>query len=451
MGTGYVGLVTGSCLADFGNAVVCVDIDEERISRLKDGESPIYEPGLDELVARNVSRGRLTFSTEVAFAIKTSEIIFICVGTPPLPTGDVDISYVTAAAETIGTFMEDNKIVVNKSTVPVGTGVDVGEVIRRVRPDLDFDVVSNPEFLREGSAIDDFLHPDRLVIGATSRRAMEAILDVYNPLYERDVPMVLTDVESAEIIKYASNALLAARISFINEIANICEAYGADVSSVARGMGYDERIGHRYLNAGAGYGGSCFPKDVTGLAATARKAGVEAPLIDAIDGSNALQRRRMISKLGDLIGPFGGKSVCLLGLSFKPDTDDIREAPSLDMIGALLAGGAAVRACDPAANEGAQAQFPDILCFEDPYAAAEGCDAVVLLTEWNEFRNMDLPRLREALRTAKFLDCRNVYEPRRMGELGFEYVSVGRRPRTPGEAGEEPDWNSPVRFAPLRT
>ena len=451
MGTGYVGLVTGSCLADFGNAVVCVDIDEERISRLKAGESPIYEPGLDELVARNVDRGRLTFSTEVAFAVKTSEIIFICVGTPPLPTGDVDISYVTAAAETIGTFMEDYKILVNKSTVPVGTGVDVGEVIRRVRPDQDFDVVSNPEFLREGSAIDDFLHPDRLVIGATSRRAMEAILDVYNPLYERDVPMVLTDVESAEMIKYASNALLAARISFINEIANICEAYGADVSSVARGMGYDERIGHRYLNPGAGYGGSCFPKDVTGLAATARKGGVEAPLIDAIDGSNALQRRRMISKLGDLIGPFEGNSVCLLGLAFKPDTDDIREAPSLEMIAALLAEGATVRACDPAANERAREQFPGILCFEDPYAAAEGCDAVVLLTEWNEFRNIDLPRLREALRTAKFLDCRNVYEPRRMGELGFEYVSVGRRPRAPGQAGEEPDWSSPVRFAPLRT
>ena len=451
MGTGYVGLVTGSCLADFGNAVVCVDIDEERISRLKAGESPLYEPGLDELVARNVGRGRLTFSTEVAFAIKASEIIFICVGTPPLPTGEVDISYVTAAAETIGTFMEDYKIVVNKSTVPVGTGVDVGEVIRRVRPDQDFDVVSNPEFLREGSAIDDFLHPDRLVIGATSRRAMEAILDVYNPLYERDVPMVLTDVESAEMIKYASNALLAARISFINEIANICEACGADVSSVARGMGYDERIGHRYLNPGAGYGGSCFPKDVTGLAATARKAGVEAPLIDAIDGSNALQRRRMISKLGDLIGPFEGKSVCLLGLSFKPDTDDIREAPSLDMIAALLAEGAAVRACDPAANERAREQFPGILCFEDPYSAAADCDAVALLTEWNEFRNIDLPRLREALRTAKFLDCRNVYEPRRMGELGFEYVSVGRRTRGPGEAGEEPDWGSSVRFASLRT
>ena len=451
MGTGYVGLVTGSCLADFGNAVVCIDIDDERISRLKAGESPIYEPGLDELAARNVSRGRLTFSTEVAFAIKTSEIIFICVGTPPLPSGAVDISCVTAAAETIGTFMEDYKIVVNKSTVPVGTGVDVGEVIRRVRPDQDFDVVSNPEFLREGSAIDDFLHPDRLVIGATSRRAMEAILDVYNPLYERDVPMVLTDVESAEMIKYASNALLASRISFINEIANICEAYGADVSSVARGMGYDERIGHRYLNAGAGYGGSCFPKDVTGLAATARKAGVEAPLIDAIDGSNALQRRRMISKLGDLIGPFEGKSVCLLGLSFKPDTDDIREAPSLDMIAALLAEGAAVRACDPAANERAREQFPGILCFEDPYSAAEDCDAVVLLTEWNEFRNIDLPRLREGLRTAKFLDCRNVYEPRRMGELGFEYVSVGRRTRGSGEAGEEPDWGSSVRFASLRT
>lgn len=450
MGTGYVGLVTGSCLADFGNTVVCVDIDQQRIGKLKEGESPIYEPGLDELIARNVDQGRLTFSSEVAFAIKTSEIIFICVGTPPMPTGDVDMSFVTGAAKMIGEFMEDHKIIVNKSTVPVGTGVDVSEVIRKEKPDQDFDVVSNPEFLREGSAIDDFLHPDRLVIGATSKRAMEAILDVYNPLFEHDVPMVLTDVESAEMIKYASNALLAAKISFINEIANICEAYGADVSAVARGMGFDERIGYRNLNAGAGYGGSCFPKDVIGLVATARKGGVDAPVIEAIDPSNSSQRQRMISKLADLVGPFSGKSVCLLGLSFKPDTDDIRDAPSLEMIEALLAAGASVKAYDPVANDHAHRQFPDIICCEDPYTAAESCDAIVLMTEWNEFRNIDLPRLQKLLVTPKFLDCRNIYEPQRMSEIGFEYVSVGRKSRMPEDASEELDWTSPGRFVPLR-
>ena len=437
-GTGYVGLVSGACLADFGNAVVCVDIDESRIATLKSGKVPFYEPALQELVTRNTERGRLSFSTELAFAVKLSEIIFICVGTPSTPTGDVDMSFVFSAAESIGRYMEDYKIIVNKSTVPVGTGVKVAEVIGGARTDLDFDIVSNPEFLREGSAIDDFMHPDRLVIGASRRSALEAIVDVYRPLYQNDVPMVLTDLESAEMIKYASNALLASKISFINEIAGICEAFGADVSAVARGMGLDGRIGPRSLSAGAGYGGSCFPKDVTGLAATAASRGIDAPVIGAIDRSNVLQRQRMIAKLRDLVESFSGRTICILGLSFKPGTDDIREAPALNMISTLLAEGAVVRAYDPVANDRARAQFADLVCCEDPYQAAAGADAVVLMTEWNEFRNIDLPRILAAVATPpRFLDCRNIYDPREMQELGFEYVSIGRPRRIPGESPQE--------------
>jgi UDPglucose 6-dehydrogenase len=449
MGTGYVGLVSGACLADFGNAVVCIDIDEPRIDRLRGGEVPIYEPGLEELVARNRDRGRLSFSTDVAFAIKSCDIIFICVGTPSQPSGEVDMSYVHASARSIGQFMEDYKIVVNKSTVPVGTGDEVGAIIADIRPNADIDVVSNPEFLREGSAIDDFMHPDRVVIGASSRRALEAVIDVYRPLYQSDVPMVLTDVQSAEMIKYASNAMLAAKISFINEIANICEAFDADVSAVARGMGLDERIGPRNLYAGAGYGGSCFPKDVQGLAATARRAGVYAPVVQAIDVSNVQQRQHMVAKLRELIGSFSGQSVCILGLSFKPDTDDLREAPAMEMIATLLQEGATVRAYDPVAMDGARAQFPDLICFDDPYAAAAGADVLVLMTEWNEFRNMDLPRIQTALGSPRLLDCRNVYDPHEMAELGFDYVSVGRPRRSPGAAVETAaDWILPGRFTP---
>jgi UDPglucose 6-dehydrogenase len=447
MGSGYVGLVSGACLADFGNTVVCVDIDEPRIARLRGGEVPIYEPGLGELMERNRERGRLTFSSDVAFAIKSSDIVFICVGTPSLPSGEVDMSYVHAAARSIGQCMEDYKIVVNKSTVPVGTGDEVGALIVEVRPDADIDVVSNPEFLREGSAIDDFMHPSRVVIGASSRRALEAIIDVYRPLYQSDVPMVLTDVQSAEMIKYASNAMLATKISFINEIANICEAFGADVTAVARGMGLDERIGPRNLYAGAGYGGSCFPKDVQGLAATARQAGVDAPLLQTIDPSNVRQRRHMIEKLRDLIGDFDQQSVCLLGLSFKPDTDDLREAPAMEMVDVLLREGATVRAYDPVAMDQARAQFPDLVCFDDPYSAAAGADVLVLMTEWNEFRNMDLPRIQSALGSPRLLDCRNVYDPREMAELGFDYVSVGRPRRSPRDTVETAaDWILPDRF-----
>ena len=431
MGSGYVGLVTSACLADLGNAVLCVDIDEERIDRLRAGDMPIYEPGLEELVVRNRDRGRLSFSTDAAFAVKSAEIVFICVGTPSRPGGEVDMSYVHQAARSIGRWAEDYKIVVNKSTVPVGTGGEVGSIISAERPEADVDVVSNPEFLREGSAIDDFLHPDRVVIGASSRRAMDAVIELYRPLYERDVPMVLTDLQSAEMIKYASNAMLAAKISFINEIARLCEACDADVTAVARGMGLDGRIGPRNLAAGAGYGGSCFPKDVQGLAATAREKGVEAPVLQAIDSSNALQRRRMVGRLRGLLGGFEGRTVGLLGLSFKPDTDDIREAPALEMAEILLREGAAVRAYDPAAMDRAKALLPALGCCEDPYGAAEGADALVLMTEWNEFRNLDWPRIRAGLAAPRLLDCRNLYDPREMAGLGFEYLSVGRP--SPGE------------------
>jgi len=360
------------------------------------------------------------------------------------------MSFVHAAARSIGQYMEDYKIIVNKSTVPVGTGDEVGAIIAEVHPNADIDVVSNPEFLREGSAIDDFMHPDRVVIGASSRRALEAVIDVYRPLYQSDVPMVLTDVQSAEMIKYASNAMLAAKISFINEIANICEAFDADVTAVARGMGLDERIGPRNLYAGAGYGGSCFPKDVQGLAATARKAGVDAPVVQAIDKSNVQQRLHMIDKLRELIGSFDGQTVCLLGLSFKPDTDDLREAPAMEMVEVLLREGATVHAYDPVSMDHARDQFPALTCFDDPYAAAARVDVLVLMTEWNEFRNMDLPRIQAALGSPRLLDCRNVYDPREMAELGFDYVSIGRPRRSPGDAVETAaDWILPGRFSPM--
>ena len=439
MGTGYAGLVTGTCLADFGNTVVCVDIDQKRIAQLTAGQVPIYEPGLRELVERNSRLGRLSFSTEFGFAIKSSEIVFICVGTPSLPSGEVDVSFVHAAAESIGGYMEDYKIVVNKSTVPTGTGDQVATIIRSKCNHDDFDVVSNPEFLREGSAIDDFMNPDRVVIGASSERAMEAIVDIYRPLYKNDVPMVLTDVESAEMIKYASNAFLAAKISFINEIACICEAYGADVTEVARGIGLDDRIGPHNLSAGPGYGGSCFPKDVAALAATAAGGGVEAPLIKSIAQTNARQKQQMIDKLRGLVGAFSGKTISVLGLSFKANTDDLRESPAIELVETLLADGATVRAYDPASMDHAQQRFPELVCCPDPYDAAQGADALVLMTEWNEFRNMDMPRIWKLLTQPRLLDCRNLYDPHEMQELGFAYASVGRVELPMGDKGGQKD------------
>jgi UDPglucose 6-dehydrogenase len=442
LGTGYAGLVTGTCLADFGNTVVCVDIDEGRVAQLQAGQVPIYEPGLQEVLERNARLGRLSFSAELEPAIRSSEIVFICVGTPSLPSGEVDMSFVHAAAESIGGYMDAYKVVVNKSTVPTGTGDRVATIIRSKCDHDDFDVVSNPEFLREGSAIDDFMNPDRVVIGASSERAMEAIVEIYRPLYKNDVPMVLTDVESAEMIKYASNAFLAAKISFINEIACICEAYGADVSEVARGIGLDHRIGPHNLSAGPGYGGSCFPKDVAALAATAAGGGVKVPLIKSIAQTNARQKQEMVEKLRGLVGAFSGKTISVLGLSFKANTDDLRESPAIELVSTLLAEGASVRAYDPASMEHAQRRFPDLICCPDPYDAARGADGLALMTEWNEFRNMDMPRIREQLTQPRLLDCRNLYDPHEMQELGFAYASIGRVELPMGETTPRPSWKS---------
>ena len=428
IGTGYVGLVTGACLVDFGNSVVCMDTNQDKIEGLKRGRIPIYEPGLKELIERSTTRGRLTFSTDIPLGIKTSQIIFIAVWTPALEGGDVDISDVLDVAGKIAEYMEDYKIIVNKSTVSVGTGAKVEKLIREKRwNEVKFDVVSNPEFLREGSAIEDFMRPNRVVIGARTEKAMHIMAEVYRPLYLNETPIVRTDVETAEMIKYASNAFLAAKISFINEIANICEGYGADVKMVAKAMGLDGRIGPKFLHAGPGFGGNCLPKDVRGLASIAAKVGVETPLIDGIVESNQGQSRLMVGKLKKLLcGSFEGKRVGVLGLSFKPNTDDIREAPALVLVEALLKGGTSVRAFDPEAMENTKRIFPQVEYCKDPYEAAVECDAIVLMTEWNEFRDIDFARLKETLRAPNFLDCRNVYDPDEIRKLGFNYVGVGR-------------------------
>jgi len=427
IGTGYVGLVTGACLADFGNVVTCTDADEEKIELLQQGRVPIYEPGLKELIQANTGRGRLSFSTQIPFAIKGAEIIFITVGTPSRPDGSVDLSQVIQVAEMVAEYMEDYKVIVNKSTVAVGTGAKIEEIIgKRQKSPVDFDVVSNPEFLREGSAIEDFMHPDRVIIGARSQKAMDIMADVYKALYLIEIPIIKTDIETAEMIKYASNAFLAMKISFINEIATICDGYGVNVNTVARAMGMDRRIGREFLHAGPGYGGSCFPKDTAGLVSIAQKVNVDPVIIKATIAANQRQKMRMLEKLAALIGPFEGKTVALLGLSFKPNTDDIREAPSLVMIEGLLKQGAKVKAFDPAAVDNAKRIFPQVEYCGDMYSAAKQADAVVLMTEWNEFRNIDLPRLRKQMRQPNFLDCRNVYTPEEMRRTGFCYQGVGQ-------------------------
>ncbi|MCD6333854.1 MAG: UDP-glucose/GDP-mannose dehydrogenase family protein [Candidatus Latescibacteria bacterium] len=433
-GTGYVGLVTGACLADFGNVVICVDVDADKITELRKGQLPIYEPGLSDLVRHNVDRGRLSFSTEIPFAIQSSEIIFIAVGTPALPDGGVDLSYVMRVAETIADYMEDYKVIVNKSTVSVGTGAEIERIIRsRQKESVAFDVVSNPEFLREGSAIEDFMRPNRVVIGARTQQAFDMMADVYRALYMIETPVILTDIETAEMTKYASNAFLATKISFINEIAHICEHCGADVQMVARGMGLDARIGPKFLRAGGGYGGSCFPKDVSGLIHMAKDAGIEATILRAVVDTNERQKRLMLEKLEDLMGDFEGKSVGILGLSFKPDTDDIRESPSLTIIRGVLEAGGRVKAFDPAATEPTRNLFPDIEYCDDSYSTLRNADAAVLMTEWNEFRNLDLPRIKKEMNTPNFLDCRNMYDPGEMEALGFRYMGVGRGRRKSNE------------------
>ena len=424
IGAGYVGLVTGACFADLGNRIVCVDINEQKIEDLKQGVMPIYEPGLEELVARNVRAGRLSFTASYAEGLKEAEFVFIAVGTPEGVDGEADLRYVALAARSIAEVMEHPMVIVNKSTVPVGTGDWVADIIRECRnDDVGFAVVSNPEFLREGSAIGDFMYPDRVVLGSLNREAAEKVAQLYLPLR---ATIMITDLRTAEMIKYASNAFLATRLSFINEIANVCEALGADVKEVATGMGYDKRIGHAHLNAGVGYGGSCFPKDVKALAYMAEIKGRHPQLLRAVMEINADQRRAMVRKLEQALGSLRGKTIGLLGLAFKPNTDDMREAPSAHVARMLQTAGAHVRGYDPVAMKVAARAVPEVELAEDAYALAEGCDAIVVVTEWNEFKNLDLARIRELMNRPVIIDGRNIYDPATMKELGFYYRGVGR-------------------------
>ncbi len=424
IGTGYVGLVTGVIFADLGNDVICVDKMEEKIALLNAGVMPIYEPGLEEMVARNVDEGRLTFTTDLPSSVKKSEVIYICVGTPPRPDGSTDMTYIEGAARGIAESVERYTVVVNKSTVPVGTGDFVKKTITdNLRRRVDFDVVSNPEFLREGSAIHDAMNPDRIVIGAPNQVVALRILELYAPLESK---MILTDVASAEMIKYASNAFLAMKISFANSVANLCEKVGADVIQVAKGMGTDNRIGTAFLQAGLGYGGSCFPKDVRSLLHTAQDNGYDFPLLAATVNTNEAQTKRFIAKMEAAVGGFAGKKIAVLGLAFKANTDDMREAKSLEVIEALLQGGATVTAFDPIAMENTKSFYPNLTYSRTAFDAATGADAVAVLTEWNEFKQLNLERLKEVMGGNLVCDGRNLYDPAKMARLGFQYVCVGR-------------------------
>ncbi len=431
VGTGYVGLVTGAVFADLGNDVICVDSDRAKIEGLLRGLMPIYEPGLEEMVHRNVEDGRLAFATSLEEGVRRSEIIFIAVGTPPKANGETDLSAVEDVALGIARAMDRYRVIVNKSTVPVGTGDLVREIIQRnQRRPVNFDVVSNPEFLREGSAIEDTLRPDRIVIGAPTRQVAMNLLELYAPL-ER--PMIITDVHSAEMIKYASNAFLAAKISFINAIANICEAAGADVSDVVKGMGLDPRIGSSFLQAGLGFGGSCFPKDSDSLIQSASNFGCEFRLLKAVMETNRERASRFAELIQKVLGPLEGRTIAVLGLAFKPNTDDMREAKSIEVIQLLHAAGATVKAYDPAATENARRLLPpEVRYGQSSYEAAEGADAVAIVTEWNEFKLLNLERLKQVMRRPLIFDGRNIYEPERLRKLGFEYHSIGRRPVYPG-------------------
>ena len=437
IGTGYVGLVTGAGLANFGNDVICVDINDNKIDALRRGEIPIFEPGLDNLVEKNVSEGRLKFTTDLADAIRKSYVIFIAVGTPQGQDGGADLKYVKEVAGSIAKYMEGPKVVVTKSTVPTGTGKIIEEILERTPHKHPAVVVSNPEFLREGSAIEDFLNPDRVVIGSDDEGAIATMKEVYAPLHSLSIPFVVTSIESAELIKYASNGFLATKISFINEIAALCEELGADVQDVARGMGLDSRIGPKFLQAGPGFGGSCFPKDTAALAEIARGAGHPFRIIDAVIAVNDAVKRRMVDIVERALGGVEGKTIGVLGLAFKPETDDMRESPSIPLIEGLRRMGARVRAYDPEAMEPAREVFDSIDFCRDAYETAEGCDALVIVTEWNEFRALNLDRIRDALKRPLIIDLRNIYDPRRMRDRGFEYVCVGRGVTEPAPAGVE--------------
>lgn len=427
IGTGYVGLVTGACFAEFGVDVTCVDIDANKIARLKDGVIPIYEPGLDQLVARNVQAGRLNFTTDLKTAVEQSLVVFLAVGTPPKDDGSPDMSYVEAAATTIAECMNGYKVLVTKSTVPVGTGKWLRQLVQeRQKVKSNFGVASNPEFLREGAAINDFMRPDRVVIGSNDPEAIAIMKDLYRPLFLIETPFVITSLEAAELTKYAANAFLATKISFINEIANLCDQIGCDVHDVARGIGMDKRIGSKFLHPGPGFGGSCFPKDTRALSTVARQFGAESKIVDAVIEVNDRQRQAMIPKIEKLVGGFKNKTIGVLGLSFKPETDDMREAPAIEIINEMVARGANIKAFDPVAMEEAQKCLPDIVYVKDEYEAIENADALVFMTEWNQFRALDLNKVKKLLKQPKIADLRNIYEPNVMRERGFEYVGVGR-------------------------
>ncbi|HAM52027.1 MAG TPA: UDP-glucose 6-dehydrogenase [Nitrospiraceae bacterium] len=427
IGTGYVGLVTGACFSEFGVFVTCVDKDEKKIKSLKKGIVPFYEPGLADLVQRNVKQGRLAFATEIGEAVNASLVIFVAVGTPPRGDGSADMRYIDGVANEIARHMNGYKVIVTKSTVPVGTGKRVRQIIvRNLKEQSNFDIVSNPEFLREGAAIEDFMRPNRVVIGAESQQAIAILKDLYKPLYLIETPFVITNIETAELIKYASNSFLAAKISFINEMANLCERVGADVNTVARGMGLDQRIGSKFLHAGPGFGGSCFPKDTKALLKIGEEHGTELNIIKAAVNANENQKKIAFTKIKKAMGNLRGKVIAVLGLSFKPNTDDMRDAPSVAIIENLLKHGVKVRAYDPVAMGNVKAIFPEIVLCKDPYDAARTSDAVVIITEWNQFRNLDLERIKGIVRQQFFFDLRNIYEPEKMKKLGFQYFSFGR-------------------------
>jgi len=425
VGVGYVGLVTGACFADLGNRVIALDINEQRIQGLKKGLMPIYEPGLEELVNRNVKAGRLSFTTSYAEGLKGTEFAFIAVGTPSAVNGEADLQYVTAAARSIAENMTAPLVIINKSTVPIGTGDWVADIVTQHQPKpVDFAVVSCPEFLREGSAIGDFISPHRTVIGSLHREAAEKVAQLHLPLR---APILITDLRAAEMIKYASNAFLATKISFINEVADICEALGADVKEVAAGMGYDKRIGSAMLDAGLGWGGSCFPKDVKALAFMAEEQGLDPRILHAVMEVNYDRRKEVVKHVETLLGGLKDKTVGLLGLAFKPNTDDMREAPSIDIVAGFIQAGATVRAFDPVAMEVARGLLPAVEMYDDPYEMAKGCDALVVVTEWNEFKQLDLERVKGLLKQPVIFDGRNIYDPVKMKALGFTYRGLGRQ------------------------
>lgn len=429
IGTGYVGLVSGVCFSDFGHEVVCVDKSANKIKRLNKGEVPIYEPGLAAVMSRNIERGRLSFTTDLAGAVDRADAVFIAVGTPTRRgDGHADLTYVMAAAEEVAKAIKGYTVVVTKSTVPVGTNRKLKAWIEAANPAAQFDVASNPEFLREGSAIEDFMKPDRIVVGVQAKRAAKVMAEIYRPLYLRDFPILTTDLESAEMIKYAANAFLATKISFINEIAALCERVGADVKDVAHGIGLDGRIGNKFLHAGPGYGGSCFPKDTAALARIGQEHAVPQSIVETVIRVNDGVKQRMIEKLRDLLnGNFNKKTVAVLGVTFKPNTDDMRDAPSLTIVPALIGGGAEVRVVDPQGRREGEALLPGVIWHDDPYVAAQDADLLVILTEWNEFRALDLVSLAQKMRTARMADLRNIYSPESAGEFGFDnYTGVGR-------------------------